>query len=96
MARICKVLIVENDDDVRHLLDQIIEDEGYRFSSVKTGTEMHEALDKDDYDIAIIDIILPGQERRAQRLKRLPGSHAFMISSSRCRTATKRSLANAA
>jgi len=62
MARICKVLIDENDDDVCHLLDQIIEDEGYSFSSVKTGTEMHEALDKDDYDIAIIDIILPGQE----------------------------------
>ena len=62
MARVCKVLIVENDDDVRDLLGHLFEDEGYQFSMAKTGPEMREALDDDDYDIAIIDVTQPGHE----------------------------------
>ncbi len=62
MARICKVLIVENDDDVRDLLADVFADEGYRFSTVRTSAEMREALDDDDYDIAVIDVTQPGHE----------------------------------
>jgi DNA-binding response OmpR family regulator len=62
MARICKVLIVENDDDVRELLRDIFDDEGYHFTAVKSGAEMRQALDDEDYDIAVIDVTLPGQE----------------------------------
>ena len=62
MARICKVLIVENDDDVRDLLGDIFHEEGFRFSTVKTGAEMREALDDDDYDVVIIDVTQPGHE----------------------------------
>src|SRR5437762_2281276 len=62
MARICKVLIVENDDDVRDLLGEIFHDEGFRFTMVKTGAEMREALDDDDYDIVVIDVTQPGHE----------------------------------
>ncbi len=62
MARICKVLIVENDDDVRDLLGDIFEDEGFRFSMVKTGAAMCEELDVDDYDIVVIDVTQPGHE----------------------------------
>ena len=62
MARICKVLIVENDDDVRDLLGDIFHDEGFRFAMVKTGAEMRDALDDDDYDIVVIDVTQPGHE----------------------------------
>src|ERR1700747_1226006 len=62
MARICKVLIVENDDDVRDLLGDIFHDEGFRFAMVKTGAEMHDALDEDDYDIVVIDVTQAGHE----------------------------------
>lgn len=62
MARICKVLIVENDDHVRNLLGDVFEDEGYLFSMVKTGAEMREKLDEDVYDIAVIDVTQPGHE----------------------------------
>jgi DNA-binding NtrC family response regulator len=62
MARICKVLIVENDDDVRNLFGNVFADEGYNFSTVKTGAEMREALDGDDYDIVVIDVTQPGHE----------------------------------
>jgi DNA-binding NtrC family response regulator len=48
MARTCKGLIVENDDDVRDLMGDIFHDEGFRFAMVKTGAEMRDALDEDD------------------------------------------------
>lgn len=62
MARICKVLIAENDDDVRGLLGDIFNDEGFHLSMVKTGAETREALDDDDYDIVVIDVTQPGHE----------------------------------
>jgi len=62
MARICKVLIVENDDNVRDLLADVVEDEGYLFASVKSGREMGAALDEDDYDIVIVDVTQPPPE----------------------------------
>jgi DNA-binding response OmpR family regulator len=62
MARICKVLIVENDDHVRDLLANVVEDGGYLFATVETGREMRGALDEDDYDIVIIDVTQPPPE----------------------------------
>jgi DNA-binding NtrC family response regulator len=62
MARICKVLIVEDDDDVRDLLGDIFDDEGFRFALVKTGAEMSEALDGDDYEVVVIDVTQPGHQ----------------------------------
>jgi DNA-binding response OmpR family regulator len=62
MARICKVLIVENDDDVRDLLGDVFDNEGYHFTMVKSGAEMRDALDDDDYDVAVIDVTQPGHE----------------------------------
>jgi two-component system OmpR family response regulator len=58
MPRICKVLVVEDDDGVRALLGDIFANEGYRFALVASGAEMQEALDDDDYDIVIIDVLL--------------------------------------
>ena len=60
--RVCKVLIVENDDHVRNLLANVFDDEGYLFSLVKSGAEMREKLDNDDFDIAVIDVTQPGHE----------------------------------
>ncbi len=62
MARICKILVVEDHDGVRALLGDIFHDEGYRFTLVATGGEMRDALDREDYDIAIIDVSLRDSE----------------------------------
>jgi DNA-binding response OmpR family regulator len=62
MTRVCKVLIVENDDGVRDILANVVANEGYLLASLKTGREMISALDDDDYDIAIIDVSQPGPE----------------------------------
>ena len=62
MTRICKVLIVENDDGVRDTLANVVADDGYLLATLKTGREMTSALDDDDYDIVIIDVTQPGPE----------------------------------
>lgn len=62
MARICKVLIVENDDYIRELLSEAFDEEGFLFSTVATGAEMEEKLDEDDFDIVMIDITQPGDK----------------------------------
>ncbi len=60
MARICKVLIVENDDYVRELLGEAFAEEGFLFTMVESGAAMQDALDEDDYDIVVIDLTQPG------------------------------------
>jgi DNA-binding NtrC family response regulator len=62
MPRICKVLVVEDDNGVRALLGDIFANEGYRFALVATGAEMRDALDEDDYDVVIIDVLLRSAE----------------------------------
>ena len=62
MARICKVLIVENDDYIREVLGEVFEEEGFSFSSVETGAEMEDKLDEDDFDIVMIDVTQPGEK----------------------------------
>jgi DNA-binding NtrC family response regulator len=62
MARVCKVLIVENDDYIRELLSEAFEEEGYLFSTVETGAEMEDKLDDDDFDIVMIDVTQPGDK----------------------------------
>lgn len=44
MARICKVLIVENDDYIRELLGEAFDEEGFLFCTVETGAEMEKSL----------------------------------------------------
>jgi two-component system, OmpR family, response regulator len=60
MARVCKVLIVENDRYVRELLGDAFEDEGFLFDTVENGAAMEQALDRDDYDLVVIDVTQPG------------------------------------
>ncbi len=62
MGRICKVLIVENDRYVRALLGDAFEDEGFLFDTVENGPAMEQALDRNDYDIVVIDVTQPGDQ----------------------------------
>jgi DNA-binding NtrC family response regulator len=63
MRRICKVLIVEDDDYVREFFRDVFADEGYRFILTRDGTEMRRAIDADPaIDVVVIDLTLPGSE----------------------------------
>jgi DNA-binding response OmpR family regulator len=62
MARVCKVLIVENDDYINELLEEAFSEEGFLFTAVASGAEMEEKLDEDDFDIVMIDVTQPGDK----------------------------------
>jgi two-component system OmpR family response regulator len=62
MARICNILVVEDDDSVRALLGDVLDHAGYEFALARDGSEMRAALDADVFDVAIIDISLRGGE----------------------------------
>jgi two-component system OmpR family response regulator len=62
MDRICKILVVEDDDAVRDLLGDVLRHEGYEFTLSSSAAEMRAALDREDYDVAILDVSLRGAE----------------------------------
>lgn len=57
-----KILIIDDDDNIRKVLVAILEDEGYNVESVGTAKEAIERTKKRFYNIALIDIRLPDME----------------------------------
>ncbi|HJT05590.1 MAG TPA: response regulator [Stellaceae bacterium] len=62
MKRICRVLVVEDNDGIRDFLHALFADEGYHITIVAGGEEMRAALTKDRFDVALIDVTLPGAD----------------------------------
>jgi two-component system OmpR family response regulator len=58
MAKICRVVVVEDNADIRELLANVFEHEGYRFALVEGGKGMREALLEGDVDVVVIDVLL--------------------------------------
>jgi DNA-binding response OmpR family regulator len=55
-----RILVVEDDDEMRSLLRDFIEDEGYEVDSVNNGSEAFRKLVKEPFDLVITDIRMPG------------------------------------
>lgn len=53
------LLIVDDDKAVRRLLSRIAERAGFDVDSAKDGLQAMEMLDKKQYDIAIVDLMMP-------------------------------------
>jgi DNA-binding response OmpR family regulator len=49
MPRSCKALLVEDYAEVRDLLAAVLDLEGFRLAVVRTGAQMHDALDRSDF-----------------------------------------------
>ena len=63
MARICKVLIVEDNEDIRSLMEEMFDAEGYHIRAVRSATQMRSILAAEpDCDMLVIDMTLPGPE----------------------------------
>ena len=60
MARPCRVLVVEDNGDVRELLRDVFDWEGYRFETAEDGDAMRRALAGGDVDVVVIDVHLRG------------------------------------
>jgi len=55
-----RILIVEDDEEMRALLRDMIEEEGYKTASVSNGWEAFRKLAKESFDLIITDIRMPG------------------------------------
>ena len=52
-------LIVDDDPDIRQLMEDVIEGEGYRATAVESGEKAIEELDKQRFDFVFLDLVLP-------------------------------------
>lgn len=55
-----RILIVDDEEIIRNLVLEVIEDLGYRGSAVSDGYKAIESLKKERYDLMITDIKMPG------------------------------------
>ena len=73
-----KILVVEDSPDARHLMQVVLEREGFNVALANDGIEGAEKADKEDPDLIISDISMPRMDglqlikslRRSQKSKR--------------------------
>jgi DNA-binding NtrC family response regulator len=62
MVENARILIVDDDENIRKVLAMILEDEGYSVDQAETAKQAIEKSKKNFYNIALIDIRLPDME----------------------------------
>ncbi|HEV3474247.1 MAG TPA: MtrAB system response regulator MtrA [Actinomycetota bacterium] len=56
------ILVVDDDARLREILGIALEDEGYGVRLAATGEEALEAMEREDHDLLILDVMLPGRD----------------------------------
>jgi len=62
MVETARILIVDDDENIRKVLQTILEEEGYSVDAAETAKEAIEKTKKAFYNLALIDIRLPDME----------------------------------
>lgn len=57
-----KILLADDSPVIQTLSKKIFQGQGYEIKGIKTGTKVLEEIEKNDYDVVILDIILPGAD----------------------------------
>lgn len=57
-----KVLIIDDEEDIRSVLKDMLGMSGYDVDTAEDGRKAKELYDKTDYDVVITDIIMPVQD----------------------------------
>ena len=56
------LLVVDDDREIRHLLEQYLGQAGYRVTAVADGAAMRRALQAHRIDLVVLDLMLPGED----------------------------------
>ena len=69
-----KILIVEDDMSIHKILEEMLEQEKYKILSAYSGTEALMILEKEDVDLILLDLMLPGLngEEIIKKIKDIP------------------------
>ena len=59
-----KILIIDDEKDIRFLLSTILADEGHETLQAGTVEEAELQIDKNDFNLAIVDISLNDKKKR--------------------------------
>jgi DNA-binding response OmpR family regulator len=62
LGKNARIIIVDDDENIRKTMKTILEDEGYAVDLAATGNEAIEMTQKTAYNIALLDIRLPDME----------------------------------
>lgn len=57
-----RILIVDDDADIRSLLADYLGEQGWRISTARDGSEMRQVLDSTTIDLIVLDLTLPGSD----------------------------------
>ena len=60
MTKINKILVVEDDCDINALLCKVLSQHGYSVRGAYSGSEAKMCIEQFDYDLIILDLMLPG------------------------------------
>ena len=57
-----RILLVEDDAAISRILSEILAENGFSPSAVGSGAEMDRLLERDDIDLIVLDVMLPGED----------------------------------
>ncbi len=76
-----RVLVVDDEESMRHMLSLLLRKEGYDVEAVEDGERALEALERERYDFVLCDIKMPGLDGLGflKRLRERPGLDTTVI-----------------
>lgn len=54
-----KVLIIDDDAFIRKMFSRVISENGFEIATAKNGNQAIDMLKKDDYDLILLDLVMP-------------------------------------
>ncbi|MDV7212396.1 osmolarity response regulator transcription factor OmpR [Azotobacter beijerinckii] len=57
-----KILVVDDDPRLRHLLERFLNEQGYRVRAVENAEQMDRLLSRELFNLLVLDLMLPGED----------------------------------
>jgi len=60
MSETSRILIVDDNSEIREVINILLSGEGYEVSEAGNGAEALEKIRQEEYDLIILDVMMPG------------------------------------
>src|SRR5262245_44949775 len=82
MDHTARILVVDDDADLRRLIGEFLAGHGYQVQQVASAAEMQRVIDASPPDLVILDVMMPGEDglSAARRLAAGRGPAVIMLS----------------